>query len=494
MGLDMCEMPTIATMIAGVGGDRLRPLTGFGLERDVCSLALAETLGDVDLAPPDALVLLTRAASGEAGTYRFDVALRRSVERGIAGIALAAAADDVLSRSARAVADRAHLAMLAVVEGADLAELAAALGALLRGDAAASLESAAAGVRVLDRARDAAEDVSGTLAAVGAALPGAALGEPMPELLAEPIEVDGIREAWLVAPGGGAIEILLLRAGAADVATAMGRVRREQDAPVRSRSELLTELLATEPGRDASLLRRGRALGLPVDAWHTVTLVGFDEGISDDPVHVEELRRAVERTALAAARAVSGTWHLARSEGHVVLVRDTDAESGARGATAVHAAGAAVQTVLEERFPRIAARVGIGGEHLGPAGLRASAGEARAALAAARPGQGPAVFDASGLRAMLAEWYATDSARRSVSTLLEPLEQLGGRRAEEAIGTLQVYLEEQGSVSRAARRLHLHRNAVGYRIRRIADRLDVDLADPEARLALQLACRARLLT
>ena len=103
------------------------------------------------------------------------------------------------------------------------------------------------------------------------------------------------------------------------------------------------------------------------------------------------------------------------------------------------------------------------------------------------------VFDASGLRAMLAEWYATDSARRSVSTLLEPLEGLGGRRAEEAIRTLQVFLDEQGSVTRTARRLHLHRNAVAYRIARIRDTLDVDPDDPDARLALQLACRARLL-
>jgi DNA-binding PucR family transcriptional regulator len=103
------------------------------------------------------------------------------------------------------------------------------------------------------------------------------------------------------------------------------------------------------------------------------------------------------------------------------------------------------------------------------------------------------IFDASGLGAMLAEWYATDSARRSVSTLLEPLERLGGKRAEAAIRTLQVYLDEQGSVTRTARRLHLHRNAVAYRIGRIKDALPVDVEDPDTRLALQLACRARLL-
>jgi DNA-binding PucR family transcriptional regulator len=46
---------------------------------------------------------------------------------------------------------------------------------------------------------------------------------------------------------------------------------------------------------------------------------------------------------------------------------------------------------------------------------------------------------------------------------------------------------------RRAERLHLHRNAVGYRIRQIRERLNVDLHDPDQRLALQLACRSRLL-
>jgi DNA-binding PucR family transcriptional regulator len=39
----------------------------------------------------------------------------------------------------------------------------------------------------------------------------------------------------------------------------------------------------------------------------------------------------------------------------------------------------------------------------------------------------------------------------------------------------------------------LHRNAVTNRLRSITELLDVDLEDPDQRLALQLACRARLL-
>lgn len=410
----------------------------------------------------------------------------------MAGIALAASVANVLPRSARAIGERSDLGLLAYGEETDLAILAAAIGAVLSGDAEAALERASAGIRAMSSGRDPSADVEQVLAAVRGALPGARLGEPGPGDQAERVDVDGVPEAWLVAPEGGPIETLLLRAGAADVAAAIGRARREQDAPIRTRSELLTELLATEPGRDGGLLRRARALGLAVDAWHTVILIGFEQGLLDDPVVLDERRRVVEQVALGVARAVSGTWHLARSEGHVVLLRTSNAEPGPTGAGAALSAARAVLVALEERSPGSASSAGIGGGHLGPAGLRASAAEARAALATAR-GRDPAVFDATGLRAMLAEWYATDSARRSVAGLLEPLDELGPRRAAEAIRTLQVFLEEQGSVTRTAHRLHLHRNAVSYRVRRIFDALGVERDDPDALLALQLACRARSL-
>jgi DNA-binding PucR family transcriptional regulator len=94
---------------------------------------------------------------------------------------------------------------------------------------------------------------------------------------------------------------------------------------------------------------------------------------------------------------------------------------------------------------------------------------------------------------MLMEWYASDTVRASVRDQLAPLEKLGPGRADTAIRTLAAYLDEQGSVVKTAERLHLHRNAVTNRLRTITELLDVDLEDPDQRLALQLACRARLL-
>ena len=48
-------------------------------------------------------------------------------------------------------------------------------------------------------------------------------------------------------------------------------------------------------------------------------------------------------------------------------------------------------------------------------------------------------------------------------------------------------------IIRTAQKLHLHRNAVANRLCRITELLEMDPDDPDQRLALQLACHARLL-
>jgi DNA-binding PucR family transcriptional regulator len=180
----------------------------------------------------------------------------------------------------------------------------------------------------------------------------------------------------------------------------------------------------------------------------------------------------------------------------IVLVRVTTSNPGPQaGARAARSAERALQAI-RGRLPSLRFRAGVGAPHEGPTGLRASAAEARGALLAARAALKPAgvaAHDAVGVRRMLMEWYASDTARASVRDQLAPLESLGPVRADTAIRTLAAYLDEQGSIVRTAQKLHLHRNAVANRLRGITELLETDLDDPDQRLALQLACRARLL-
>jgi purine catabolism regulator len=62
----------------------------------------------------------------------------------------------------------------------------------------------------------------------------------------------------------------------------------------------------------------------------------------------------------------------------------------------------------------------------------------------------------------------------------------------ELMSTLEAYVAAGNSPSETAARLHLHRNTVLYRLRRIRTLLGRDPDNPEERLGLQLALRARL--
>ena len=140
-------------------------------------------------------------------------------------------------------------------------------------------------------------------------------------------------------------------------------------------------------------------------------------------------------------------------------------------------------THLIERLP-VAVVCGVGGD----------GSEARAALARARAAHitdVPLRFDAADPNGLVLELAGSPTARWSATGLLAPLEQLGGPKATAAIETLRVYLDCWGSLARSGEILHLHPNAVAHRMKRIRAVLPADLDDPDQRLALQIACRAR---
>ena len=291
---------------------------------------------------------------------------------------------------------------------------------------------------------------------------------------------------------------LVLHTAAMTASRLLDLARQAREVPVRSRSELLAELLMSDSAINEDLLERARQLAIPIGGWHVVVRIEADDLQDTEPDEVQrfELLEAAGQAALQAVAATGGTWYLSRIARAIVLVRVTTSNPGPQaGARAARSAERALGAI-KGRLPALRFRAGVGAPHEGPTGLRASAAEARGALLAARAALKPpgvAAHDAVGVRRMLMEWYASDTARASVRDQLAPLEKLGPVRADTAIRTLAAYLDEQGSIIKTAQRLHLHRNAVANRLRGITELLEMDLDDPDQRLALQLACRARLL-
>jgi sugar diacid utilization regulator len=532
-------MPSIDEILASSPLAGLRRVSASGGDRQVAQVRVAESFTDLNRATTGSLVILSRLASAETSDYRLDMALRWASIHRVAAVAAFADEQWQPTVTARDIAARADIALISIPAGTELAGLVQAIMREIGGGAEQALGRAEQGLAAVLAAeaadggvedlREAVSKALGTpvefrpwpdgappAAAGGAdAARWAANGGPVTPVagrgadagsataeISAPVVVGDTPAGCLVAPAaqgdlGSAVRLVLHTA-----ALAAGRLldlaRHAREVPIRSRSELLAELLMSDTAINEDLLERARQLAMPVTGWHVVVRIeadDLDESGSDE-VQRFELLEAAGQAALQAAAAAGGTWYLSRIARAIMLVRVTTSNPGPQaGARAARSAERAL-AAIKDRLPSVRFRAGVGAPHEGPTGLRASAAEARGALLAARAALKPAgvaAHDAVGVRRMLMEWYASDTARASVRDQLAPLEKLGPARADTAIRTLAAYLDEQGSIVRTAQKLHLHRNAVANRLRGITELLDMDLDDPDQRLALQLACRARLL-
>lgn len=136
--------------------------------------------------------------------------------------------------------------------------------------------------------------------------------------------------------------------------------------------------------------------------------------------------------------------------------------------------------------------MGIAGPRRGSAGAHAAMIEAEHALAIGRAihGDGRTThFDDLGPYCFVVGRPRAE-IRGFVERILGPLE-TDRERHEDLAQTLEAYLDAHGSLNEVARRLFLHRNTVRQRLRRISEVTGADLADADARLALQLAILGR---
>jgi sugar diacid utilization regulator len=526
-------MPSVDEILASSPLAGLHRVSLGGGDRPVALVRLAERFAELDDAPAGSLVVLSRGASAEVTDYRLDMALRWATVNRVSAVAAFAAEQWAPTVTAMDIAGRADIALVSIPANADLATLVQSLSREIGGGADLALGRAQQGLDAvlraeaggasLDALRDAVSRALGTpvqfrpramgngslaLASDGGAVLAAAgsngpdrLGVPLSEV-SVPVLVGETLIGQLAAPEAHGDLAVVARLVLHNAAAAAGRLldlaRRAREVPARSRSELLAELLMSDAAINEDLLDRARQLNVALGGWHVAVRIEADDldGSGRDEVHRFELLESAGQIALQAAAAAGGTWHLSRVARALVLIRVTASDPGPQaGAQAARSAGRALQA-LGGRVPAVAFRAGVGSPHEGPMGLRASAAEARAALFAARAARKPpgvATHDAVGVQRMLMEWYASDTARASVRDQLAPLEKLGQARADTAIRTLAAYLDQQGSIIKTAQQLHLHRNAVANRIRTITELLDIDLEDSDQRLALQLACRARLL-
>lgn len=138
--------------------------------------------------------------------------------------------------------------------------------------------------------------------------------------------------------------------------------------------------------------------------------------------------------------------------------------------------------------------VGLGRVKRGVGGVRESYREAEQALGMSRRlggGARVAAFDDLGLFRLLFAMQGHPELRAFYEDQVGALVEYDRRTGAGLMATLEAFFRCHGSPTEIAHHLHLHRNTVLYRLRRIEEVGRLRLSDPETRLALHLCLRIR---
>jgi DNA-binding PucR family transcriptional regulator len=292
-----------------------------------------------------------------------------------------------------------------------------------------------------------------------------------------------------------------LEHGATVVALELLKERAAAEVERRLRGDLLEGLLADS--RDQAEIRRlgmaAERLGyrIPEQAW-VVVLEPDDERaamvMQGHPLQDRFQRDLEQLCALVAP----GSMLVMRGASLVILVPAIfPAESGStRNLGAMEELGRRIQALARGLEKALSLSVGIGGRTSSPQGLHRAHEEAREALRLIhRAKQRAAVTSYRSLGAfrLLLEVRDPEVLRRFVDESLGPLLDFQESHRTPLLATLEELASQGWNQSATARALRIHINTMTYRRQRIEALVGMDLDDPEARVVIGVALRARSL-
>lgn len=284
-----------------------------------------------------------------------------------------------------------------------------------------------------------------------------------------------------------------LEHGSTVLALELAKERATAEVERRLRGDLVEEVLAggLEADEAERIARQAERLGhrLPQRAWVVVLEPDDDRTEAALGVRAQQDRLDAALSGLIRSR-LPGALTLVRSASAVFLVPDDSAADLA----AVEKLAAQILTTAAPVMKPGSASVGIGNLATGPGELARSHLEARQSLRLTRRAGGRgriASYRSLGAFRLLLDVQSPDTLRRFVNELLGPLLQYAQSRDTPLLETLEALSAARWIRRAAARQLGIHINSMTYRVERIEALTGLQLDDPEMRVAVSIALRAR---
>jgi PucR family transcriptional regulator, purine catabolism regulatory protein len=304
---------------------------------------------------------------------------------------------------------------------------------------------------------------------------------------------------WANGPSSAITRLTEATVAQAAAAGAMEMVRQNAlvEGASRVRNSFLEELLTGTVTSVNATRRRAKFLGYELRGEQIVFVLDMDrfmDYVKRKDYDESAIQRVKDRFRRSVEAAIPATWSRNLLWDHsdsVVALVPVGKESNP---------GALIERVellranVEARLagPSVSAGIGRGCHDL--AKLKDSYQQAEHALmigAAVSGASATTFFDSLGAYRLLFYLRDQPELEKFYDETLGRLARYDEQHHGHMVDTLAVFLDLEGNLSETARRLHLHRNGLLYRISRLQTIGDCNLNDPSQRLALQLALLAR---
>lgn len=284
-----------------------------------------------------------------------------------------------------------------------------------------------------------------------------------------------------------------LEHGSTVLALELSKERAAAEVERRLRGDLVEELLAG--GLDAAeaerLARQAERLGhrLPDRAW--VVVLETDEGAEEAKATMRRRQDGLDMALTELVRRrIPGALCVVRSASGVVLVPGEAAPDVA----AAESLGELLLSAARPVLGPTTASVGIGNLAASVAELARSHTEARQALRLSRRAGAQSrvtSYRSLGAFRLLLDVQSPEALRAFANEVLGPLVKYAQSRETPLMATLEALAGARWIRRAAARDLGIHINSINYRIERIQALTGLSLDDPETRVAVAIALRAR---
>lgn len=458
------------------------------------SLTAVDSVDQLRHCEPGSLVIVPRHWAQTLTGFELDTMVRYASDRGVAGFVFVGLSQ--IPVTIRRLAAESGISVFGFLGTGSIVDLVRRLDGLMGQGHAAVIERATAAfaiIRSLSRQDDYQQIIDRVSEHLGS--PIRLTWFEQPTVGGEPVIVANYQCGWLENQGAGDPAIALVLPA---LASAVGQSYQRSLNRREETGEVLTSLLTAPRSVRDAIAQQARSIGVNLDTKHLVACITREENVDPNHFSPNESRKAQIVATIVAdgiQRNSARDWTVIRISGDLNLVWSTQNSTGLEVSVAIED--------LEMFLKALAADTsehsyfcGLGLPAHGVDGLLASATQARGAANYARKQRinGRVVqSDTSRLGGLLADFLGSPLAMHSIHSMLAPFNKLSETARHNSIITLSTYLDFQGSNQRAAERLHLHPNAVGYRIKKTLSLLGTDLSDPDERIAVHLACRIWLL-